>query len=418
MSRSNNPKPGPSNQAGHPSRREFVKGGTLAGLGAGLLPTTASAQTPTAGTIEAYRSLGRTGLKISDISFGASRLRSGEETLVEHALGAGVNYFDTAESYTNGESERTLGRALKGKRDQAILASKQFAGASSGRQQMMSDLEGSLRRLQTEHIELYFNHAVNDVGRLQNDEWFEFVTLAKQQGKIGYTGISGHAGRLVPTLDFAIENALVDVVLVGYNFGQDPKFYESVTRSFDFVATQPDLPRALTQAKAKGIGVIAMKTLMGARLNDMRAYESQGNTFAQAAFRWTLSNADVDALIVSMTDTAQIDEYLGASGANELASGDLLLLREYAALNGASYCKHACNSCEGSCPYNVDIADVLRTRMYATDYGDLAFARSEYQGIANNAAACLGCDGQPCQSACPHGLSIDQLCAPTHRMLA
>jgi hypothetical protein len=60
--------------------------------------------------------------------------------------------------------------------------------------------------------------------------------------------------------------------------------------------------------------VIAMKTLRGARLNDLRAYEREGGTFAQAAFRWVLSRPHVDALIVSMTSPEQIDEYLGASG--------------------------------------------------------------------------------------------------------
>ena len=57
-----------------------------------------------------------------------------------------------------------------------------------------------------------------------------------------------------------------------------------------------------------------MKTLMGARLNDMRHYERDGATFAQAAFRWVLSNPDVSGLVVSMTSRAAIDEYLGASG--------------------------------------------------------------------------------------------------------
>ena len=416
-------------QAARQDRRSFVKHSALGSLGVGLLPLAAQSQSKglsdakgvkqaRPNSVQSLREIGTTGLKVADISFGSSRLRKGEEALVHHALERGVNYFDTAESYTNGQSESTLGNALKGKRDQVILASKQFAGANSKRGPMMRELESSLQRLQTDHVEFYFNHAVNDISRLQNEEWFEFTELAKAQGKIQYTGISGHAGRLIDSLDYAVDNKLIDVMLVGYNFGQDPKFYESITRSFDFVATQPDLPRVLSKAKSVGIGVIAMKTLMGARLNDLRQFEDTGNTFAQAAFRWTLSNTDVDALIVSMTSIDQIDEYLGASGASVLASEDLALLREYAALNGASYCKHACNACEGSCPWGVDIANVLRTRMYATDYEDLSFARSEYAGIANNASACLGCDGQPCQSACPHQLAIDQLCAPTHRMLA
>ncbi|MEM1230140.1 MAG: aldo/keto reductase [Pseudomonadota bacterium] len=394
------------------------------GLGAPLLPLHSYAETAAAGTrdapprVRSYRKLGNTGLEIADISFGSSRLRIGEESLVHHALDAGVNYFDTAESYTDGDSEVVLGNALKGKRDQVILASKQFAGRRTSEAQMMKDLEGSLRRLQTDHIEIYFNHAVNDVERMQNDAWYSFTEKAKAQGKIAFTGISGHAGRLIENLDYVVDNKLVDVILVGYNFGQDPKFYESITRSFDFVATQPDLPRVLDKAHGAGIGVIAMKTLMGARLNDLRELEAAGNSFAQAAFRWTLSNPSVDALIVSMTGTAQIDEYLGASGADALAAGDLPLLREYAVRNGASYCKHACDSCSGACPYGVDIAEVLRTRMYAVDYQDLDFARREYATIDANASPCLSCSGEPCQSACPHGLAVDVLCAPTHRLLA
>jgi len=378
-------------------------------------PRLSKAESP---SIKRFAQLGKTGLKISDISFGSSRLRNGEERLVEHAIERGVNYIDTAESYTGGQSEAVIGRAIKGKRDKVILASKQFAGTSTSRESMMHELDASLKRLQTDHIEVYFNHAVNKKARLDNPEWYEFVSRAKQQGKIAYTGISGHAGRLTEVLDYAIDNDLVDVILAAYNFGQDPAFYERLTKSFDFVQVQPELPRLLAKAKAKNIGVVAMKTLMGARLNDMRARESAGNTFAQAAFRWTLSNPDVDALIVSMTGIEEIDEYLGASGASSVAHYDLQLLKEYAHLNGASYCKHACNSCEGSCPYGVPVADVLRTRMYATDYKDLAFAKAEYGLLAGDASPCLSCSGEPCAGACPHGIDISSFCAPTHRLLA
>ena len=161
-----------------------------------------------------------------------------------------------------------------------------------------------------------------------------------------------------------------------------------------------------------------MKCLMGARLNDMRPYERDGASFAQAAFRWTLSQPNVDALVISMTSTAKIDEFLGASAWQALAAGDAALLRRYAALNGGSYCQQGCNDCAGACPFDVPISDVLRTRMYATDYQDLDFARREYAQLEVNASPCLGCSGAPCQDACSHGLSIAELCAPTHRMLA
>ena len=402
------------------SRRNFLKAGALAtGLTAHGQTSAAARQAHNAGNrVRRYVKLGRTELAISDISFGTSRLRTGEEHLVHHALDLGINYFDTAESYTGQQSEQVLGNALRGKRDAVVIASKTFADADARKESIMATLEGSLRRLATDHIDIYFNHAVNDIGRLDNPEWFEFVERAKQQGKIRFTGISGHAGRLIECLDHALDKDMVDVLLVAHNFGQDPAFYERFTRGIDYIARQPGLPRVLKRAKSLGVGVVAMKTLMGARLNDMRPYEGDGASFAQAAFRWTLANPQVDALVISMTSKPDIDEFLGASGWRALASGDRALLDTYARLNGASYCRHLCNDCEGACPYGVPIADVLRTRMYATDYRDIAFARDEYAGLSANAAACLGCSGDPCRSACTHGLDIAALCAPTHRMLA
>jgi len=403
-------------------RRTFLQRAAL-GLGAsgamlGIGTATAATSPPASGGIRHRGRLGRTGISLSDISFGSSRLRTGEERLVHHALDRGVDYFDTADSYTGGQSETVLGRALKGRRDTIALVSKTKVWPGDRRSDIMQALEGSLRRLQTDHVDVYFNHAVNEIERLANPEWYEFVELAKRQGKLRFTGLSGHAGRLVNVIDHAVENDLVDVLLVSYNFGQDPAFYESLTRSFDRIATQTGLPAALSRAKQKDIGVIAMKTLMGARLNDMRPYETDGATFAQAAFRWTLSNPDVDALIVSMTDEATIDEYVGASGGNRVSAADLELLRRYASLNGTAYCRQACNDCEGACPYGVPIADVLRTRMYATDYQDVDFARREYAELTVNAAACLSCSGEPCRDACSHGLDVAAWCAPTHKLLA
>ncbi len=68
-------------------------------------------------------------------------------------------------------------------------------------------------------------------------------------------------------------------------------------------------------------------------------------------------------------------------------------------------------------PYGVPIADVLRTRMYAVDYRDPVLARSEYAALPVGAAPCLACTAQPCRGACPHGLPIERLVGPTHRML-
>jgi predicted aldo/keto reductase-like oxidoreductase len=400
-------------------RREFLKRGVLAGVGVSILPLAgaAGASVEAAPQVRRYSTLGRTGLKISDISFGSSRLSAGDEDLVRHAFDRGINYFDSADTYSGGESETTIGNALKGKRDKVFLTSKTMARADDSRGSMMTALETSLRRLQTDHVDVYFNHAVNDPARLKNPEWYEFVSQARSQGKIRFTGMSGHAGNLAECLDYAIDSGHCDVILCAHNFGQDPRFFQRFTRNFDFVAIQPELPRLMEKANRHGVGVVVMKTLMGARLNDRRPYESGGATFSQAAFRGVLSNPNVDALIVTMTSRALIDEYLGASGARATAAQDLPLLNRYASLNGDSQCRPACNECADACPYGVPIADVMRTRMYARDYGDIRLARSEYAMLSGNAAACLSCDAKPCAGACPHGIATEVLLAATHRML-
>jgi len=395
-------------------RREFLRRSALTGIGLGLYPLGASAAD--AGVQRKVR-LGRTGLEISDISFGASRL-SGDEALVHHALDRGVNYFDSAEGYTGGASEETIGRALRGKRDRVYLTSKTKCGANDTREELMQALEGSLRRLQTDYVDVYFNHAVNSLARLKNQEWAEFTSRAVKQGKIRFSGMSGHGGHLVECLDYAAENDLFDVVLVAYNYGQDPTFTQRLTARFDFVQPQPDLPRVLSKLKQKDVGVVVMKTLRGARLNDMRPYETGDATFAQAAFRWTLSSPNVDALIVSMKSIDMIDEYLGASGWTGVKPADVSLLERYEGKNAASQCRYGCSACSDSCPQGVAISDVLRTRMYARDYGDLELARSDYATLGVGAAACVSCADQSCAAACPFGLAIPELTVPIHGELA
>ena len=398
------------------NRRDFLRFGVGAaawGL-AGMVETTQGA--PPAERIQRYVALGRTGLKVSDISFGSAS--SSDPALVRHALARGVNYFDTAESYRGSNAESAIGEALAGRRHEVILATKTKAGVADRRAEMMHALEGSLRRLRTDYVDVYFNHAVNDVVRMQNDEWREFTELAKRQGKIRFRGMSGHGSHLVECLDYALDADLVDVILIAYNFAQDPTFYDRLRHTFHFVALQPGLPRVLAKATEQDVGVVAMKTLMGARLNDMRPFEWGGATFAQAALRWVLASPHVDALVISMTGTAEIDEYVGASGGRQVSAAELRLLATYARMHGTSYCQPGCGACAASCPEGVEIAEVLRTRMYAVDYRDPVLARSEYAMLSADARVCATCAHQACAAACPNGVPIAAFTRDAARRLA
>ena len=364
-------------------RRRFlgVGAGLTAGLTtglAGLGPAAGAAAEPPP-RIRRYPALGRTGLEVSDISFGSSR--SSDPRLVHHAAERGVTWFDTAESYRGGAAEEAIGEALEGRRDRFVITSKHKAWSGETRASMAAALEGSLRRLRTDYVDVYFNHAVNDVRRLQNPEWREFTDRAVRDGKIRFRGVSGHGSALVECLDYALDHDLADVVLAAYNFAEDASFFEKMRARFHFVAPQTGLARVLERARAKGVGVVVMKTLMGARLNDMRPWEGGGATFSQAAFRWVLSRPHVDALVVSMTSAESIDEYVAASGADALGAGELDLLGRYAELQGGRYCRPGCGACAEACPAGVEVSEVLRTRMYAVDYRDPALARADYAGL-------------------------------------
>jgi predicted aldo/keto reductase-like oxidoreductase len=393
-------------------RRKFLKAGSGAALGlAGVSTVLRESRSQTTEEhsardprIRRYARLGRTELQVSDISLGSSSTSDPE--VIAHAFDRGVNFFDSAESYRWGNAEEAIGKALKGRRDKVILTSKTKAAADDSRGEIMKSLEGSLRRLQTDYVDIYFNHSINDVDRLRNQEWLEFTELAKRQGKIRFRGVSGHGRNLAESIDYAIDNDIADVILVAYNFSQDPDYYDQLRHTFHWSAIQPELPRFLKKAKQKDIGVLAMKTLMGAKLNDMRPFERAGGTFSQAAFGWVLSDPNVDALLVSMSDIDRIDEYVAASGSTGLSGYDRALLHRYATLRAGQYCQPGCNACANVCPQNVEIAEVLRTRMYAVDYGDRELARTDYAALGNGAAACISCTTQACLGSCPIGVPI------------
>jgi len=398
-------------------RRRFLIQGSAVTLGLGISGlTTPGWAAPSNPRIRSYRTLGRTGLEISDVSFGSSR--GGDPDLPRYAFERGINYFDSAETYQDGRSEQAIGEGLQGLRDRVILTSKVKCGETTARDELMTRLEGSLRRLRTDHIDVYFNHAVNEVSRLKNQEWLEFTELAKKQGKIRFTGVSGHGGQLVECLDYALDHDLVDVILCAYNFGQDPSFFRRFTSRLDWVAVQTDLPRVLEKAHAKGVGVVAMKTLRGARLSDVRASEPEGASFAQMALRWVLADPHLTGLIISMTSREEIDEFIGASGAPGPRGAELDLLEEYLLSSRDGYCNHGCDLCEASCPYGVPISEVLRTRMYAVDYGDLAYGRDEYARLPSNADPCTSCITPACRNRCPQGLQIARLTRSAHSLLA
>src|SRR5436190_1706995 len=149
-----------------------------------------------------YRTLGRTGVEVSAFCLGAMMFGSWGSPdedecvrIIHAALDAGINFLDTADVYSEGESEEIVGRALKGRRDDVVLATKVHGEMGPGRNQrgnsrmwIFQEVENSLRRLQTDHIDLYQLHRPDPATDIE--EQLGALTDLVRQGKIRYFGCS------------------------------------------------------------------------------------------------------------------------------------------------------------------------------------------------------------------------------------
>lgn len=221
------------------------------------------------------RSLGRTGLDISVLGLGGfhqvetSRERLDE--IVKIYLEAGGNYVETARAYGRGSSEIKLGKALRGRRDQVVLASKTGERTRDGARR---DLDRSLQSLQTDRLDLYFLHGVNDGDALDTitarHGALEAFQEAQAEGLIGHIAMSSHWPAMYVE---ALERIPLDAALVWGNY-------------LDF-CNFPEIPNEVLPAlRAAGVGILIMKPLADGFLHRS----------PKQALRYMLSE-DVDALV-------------------------------------------------------------------------------------------------------------------------
>jgi uncharacterized protein len=355
-------------------------------------------------TVQAYRRLGRTGFEVSDISLGSGHIK-GEmgERLAHEAIERGINYFDTAPDYSETGSEQALGRAMKGSRDKMFVATKfctptGHLQAGAPVRQYVEVVEASLRRLQTDYVDLVHIHACDTLDRLLDPNVHEAFARLKERGKARFLGFSSHTPNLEAVAAAAIEDGRFDVMMLAYHHG-----------------AWPHLGALIDRAAAKGVGVVAMKTLKGARHRGLLEFRPEADSYAQAAFKWVLGNPSVSCLVISFFEPQHVDEYLYASG-KRLSAQDLSILERYDELIAGTHCYPHCGDCVDSCPEQLAIADVLRYRMYFEDYGREKEAMRLYAALDRQAGVCIGCPA-PCAGACPHDVPIRARMIGAHEML-
>jgi len=331
-----------------------------------------------------YRTLGKTGLKVTTLGFGC--MITSDPSVITRAADIGINYFDTARVYQQGNNEKMVGAALKGKRKEILLSTKTPSGDKEG---ALKDLDKSLQELGTDYVDIWYLHGKDKPADV-HDELIEAQQIAKKQGKIRFAGVSTHTGQK-ELLPWMAQKGVFDVVLVAYNFTMDSGMEQAV------------------EAAAKGnLGVVGMKVMAGG-FRKLKPGDPTGEKLRRegamlSALKWTLKNANVATTIPSMTDMDQLDDNLKAM-AQPFGGADEKLLAMKLELIKPLYCR-LCGECEGTCAKGLPIQDTLRFLTYAEGYGQFALGREQFQKlpVAQKTASCGDCT--ECTVKCRHGVQV------------
>ncbi len=357
--------------------------------------------------VQSYGRLGRTEWPVSDTVLGTGPLR-GElgVKIARLALERGVNYIDTAPDYSAEGSEKAVGEAIRDlPRESFFLATKWCsavghlpAGTPVARYREV--IEESLDRLGTHYVDLVHVHSCDDVERLLDPNVHEAFAQLKREGKVRFLGFSSHTPNLEQVATAAIDSGKFDVMMVAYHHGIWPRLSEIIARA----------------RREQDMGVVAMKTLKGAKHRGLAGFSGEEDSYAQSALKWVHGNSDVSCAVISFFDLQHVDEYLYASG-KTAGSEDLAVLEKYDRLSAQTYCAPHCGVCLSACPEEVPIHDVLRHRMYFEDYRSERQGMDLYAKLDRNASQCVDC-AAPCTGSCPFGISIQERMVGAHELLA
>lgn len=320
-----------------------------------------------------YRTLGKTGLQVSQISLGGIPIQqmdqAGAAELINKALEYGINFIDTARGYT--VSESLIGEGLSGKRDKVYLATKSM---SKDRDGMSRDIEASLANLKTDYIDLYQFH---NIGTFQDLDKvmapggaLEALLEYKGKGVIKHIGITSHS---------------LDVI--GKAIGYD--VFETIQFPYNVIETQAEA--VFGKAYEKGLGIIVMKPFAGGALTNNKA-----------ALKYILQNQHITCAIPGMFSMEQLEENIKAIDEMPLSETEAEALSKEAGELGERFCRR-CGYCQ-PCPKGINIPLAFSFESYFKRYNLMDWALERYNALPVKASACEKCG--LCETKCPYKLPV------------
>lgn len=349
-----------------------------------------------------YRQLGRTGLRLSRLGFGAMRLPEMENgdpdpeesiRLMHRAFELGVNYVDTAVMYCRHKSQSVVGQALKSWPSKVYVATKNhYIGPDE--KAWWKNLEDSLERLDVDVIDLYHIHGIN------LDQWnrrakgpngiLSWMEKARDQGMIGHICTSFHDNA----------DALRTIAEAGV--------FSAITLQYNLLDRQ--LEEVFPLLVEKDAGIIVMGPVLGGQLgvesDILRGMVEGVRSTPEVALRFVLANPHVNVAISGMTTIEQIEQNCAVASCSEpLSETEQARVREaLGELQGLAdlYCT-GCKYCM-PCPSGVDIPGVFSAVNRARVYRLEEAARKQYGWVAGKASYCTACGA--CEPECPQNIPI------------
>jgi predicted aldo/keto reductase-like oxidoreductase len=384
------------------TRRAFLKTACAGGVGSIITLKNNLAKASDESIVVPTRPFGQTGIEVPILGFGTSLHVSFSQLLLRQAVKWGVTYWDTANTYMGGNSEKAIGKYF-GKypqdRKKIFLVTKTHAMTAKSRTR---DLNLSLERMKTDYIDLFFIHSVWSADELDNQtkSWAE---KAKAAGKIRLFGFSTHSNMeecllAGPKLDW------IDAIMMTYNYR---------------LMHTDEMRRAVDACVKAGIGLTAMKTQGGGQVRSDSQTEldlagrflQKGFTDAQAKLKAVWQNQNIASICSEMPNmTILMANVAAAINKTGLSAGDTQLLRQYARETRASYCAGCTDICESAVAADVPIGDVMRYLMYARSYDDRRRASHYLKKIPKERCRqMINLDYSLAEQKCPQKMAIGKL---------
>jgi len=358
------------------------------------------------------RKLGKTGIKVPCLSFGTLRVDAENQILLRRTLQWGIDYWDTAYSYSGGNCELGIGKFfLKNPKVRKNL----FLVSKASRARTVADVEKrlatSLERMNTDYIDLYYGvHGLSDPAQL-TDELRQWVKDAKKRKLIRFFGFSTHKN-MAKCLAAAAKLDWIDAIMTSYSFR---------------LMQDKELNAAIEACHKSGIGLIAMKT-QGRRQRieteeDKKLAEhflQRGFTEGQAKIKVVLEDKRFSSACVGMESVAVLTANVAAVlDKTELTQTDREIFKQYAKATCSGYCAGCADICDSALAEAPYVSDIMRYLMYYNSYGDKDRARELFTQIpASVRSKLLNIDYSLAEARCPQHLPIGELVAEAVGKLA